>query len=87
MSLEEDVKKYKEGTISFLAIADSLTEQQLDSSLDGEWTLRQIIHPVADSEAQSYTRLRRLIAEPGTLIQGYDDAWERIKHLDILSLL
>lgn len=28
---------------------------------------------MADSEAQSYARLRRLIAEPGTLIQGYDE--------------
>ena len=32
---------------------------------------------MADSEAQSYARLRRLIAEPaGTIIQGYDEnAW------------
>ena len=31
---------------------------------------------MADSEAQSYARLRRLIAEPGTQIQGYDEgAW------------
>jgi hypothetical protein len=32
---------------------------------------------MADSEAQSYARIRRLIAEPeGTIIQGYDEnAW------------
>ena len=30
-------------------------------------------HHLADSEAQSYARLRRLIAEPGTTIQGYDE--------------
>jgi hypothetical protein len=32
---------------------------------------------LADSEAQSYARLRRLLAEPeGSLIQGYDEgAW------------
>ena len=32
---------------------------------------------MADSEAQSYARLRRLIAEPeGSIIQGYDEgAW------------
>ena len=29
---------------------------------------------MADSEAQSYARLRRLISEPGTQIQGYDEA-------------
>ena len=32
---------------------------------------------MADSEAQSYARLRRLVAEPeGSIIQGYDEgAW------------
>jgi hypothetical protein len=30
---------------------------------------------MADSEAQSYARLRRLVAEPeGSIIQGYDEA-------------
>jgi hypothetical protein len=29
---------------------------------------------MADSEAQSYARLRRLIAEPGTQIQSYDES-------------
>ena len=39
------------------------------------WSARQIIHHLADSEAQSYARLRRLVAEPeGSLIQGYDES-------------
>jgi hypothetical protein len=50
----------------------------MDSDLDiadhEGWTPRQVIHHVADSEAQSYARLRRLIAEPGTMIQGYNEA-------------
>jgi hypothetical protein len=29
---------------------------------------------MADSEAQSYARIRRLLAEPGSLIQGYDES-------------
>jgi hypothetical protein len=33
-----------------------------------------VIHHLADSEAQSYARLRRLVAEPlGSIIQGYDE--------------
>jgi hypothetical protein len=57
-----------------LKVAQELSEAELDSSSSGGWTARQIIHHVADSEAQSYARLRRLIAEPGTQIQGYDEA-------------
>ena len=68
--------QYKEATMSFLAVAEALSSSELDKSDKEGWTPRQVIHHMADSEAQSYARLRRLIAEPGTLIQGYDEgAW------------
>ena len=43
-----------------------------------------VIHHVADSETNSYVRLRRLLAEPaGTVIQGYDEAqWAQVLHYD-----
>jgi len=74
MDIATASKKYQEATELFLDLVNSLDEQSLDKS-DGEgWTPRQVIHHVADSEAQSYARLRRLVAEPGTMIQGYDEA-------------
>ena len=64
---------YKEATDFFLNLITGISEEALDIS-DGEgWTPRQVIHHVADSEAQSYARLRRLVAEPGTMIQSYDE--------------
>ena len=76
MDIATASKQYQEANELFLDLVNSLDEQSLDKS-DGEgWTPRQVIHHVADSEAQSYARLRRLIAEPGTMIQGYDEgAW------------
>jgi hypothetical protein len=65
--------KYKEATDTFLSLINSLSSSDLDRSDSEGWSPRQVIHHVADSEAQSYARLRRLIAEPGTTIQGYDD--------------
>jgi hypothetical protein len=65
--------KYKEATDTFLSLINSLSSSDLDRSDSEGWSPRQIIHHVADSEAQSYARLRRLIAEPGTSIQGYDE--------------
>ena len=73
MDLKEAADSYAKATAEFLKVAQELGEAQLDSSSSGGWTARQIIHHVADSEAQSYARLRRLIAEPGTQIQGYDE--------------
>lgn len=40
---------------------------------EGEWSAREIVHHLADSEATAYVRLRKLIAEDGTVIQGYDE--------------
>ena len=74
MDLKDAVKSYAQATAEFLNVANELTESQLDASHSGGWSARQVIHHVADSEAQSYARLRRLIAEPGTQIQGYDEA-------------
>ena len=74
MDLKDAVKSYAQATAEFLSVANELTESQLDASHSGGWSARQVIHHVADSEAQSYARLRRLIAEPGTQIQGYDEA-------------
>jgi len=73
MNIDEMVALYKSGTAHFLAVVEKLSVEDLDKSKTGGWTPRQIIHHVADSEAQSYARLRRLIAEPGTQISGYDE--------------
>jgi hypothetical protein len=45
--------------------------ESLDRHVAGGGSARQIIHHVDDSDAQSYARLRRLLAEPlGSQIQG-----------------
>ena len=74
MELKDAVAAYSEATSTFLTLANSLSAADLDKSKSGAWSARQIIHHMADSEAQSYARLRRLVAEPGTQIQGYDEA-------------
>ena len=65
--------KYQAATDEFLKLVSELTPRDLDKSDSEGWTPRQVIHHMADSESQSYARLRRLIAEPGTPIQGYDE--------------
>ena len=74
MDLKAAAQRYEEATTQFLEVVSQLSDSQLDFTKNGAWTARQVIHHVADSEAQSYARLRRLIAEPGTQIQGYDEA-------------
>jgi hypothetical protein len=73
MSIEELAAAYEAATREFLQIATSVPAEKLDAN-DGEnWSSRQVIHHCADSETQSYARLRRLVAEPNPVIQGYDE--------------
>ena len=73
MTIEEFASAYEAATSEFLQIATSVPAEKLDLN-DGEnWSSRQVIHHCADSETQSYARLRRLVAEPNPVIQGYDE--------------
>jgi hypothetical protein len=45
------------------------------------WTIHEIIIHIADSEANSYIRCRRFLAEPGSNVLGYDEGkWARDLH-------
>ncbi|MGH7718133.1 MAG: DinB family protein [Gemmatimonadaceae bacterium] len=56
-----------------------LTEEQLTTPrAEGKWSTHQIAVHLADSELHAALRVRRLIAEPGTEFQMYDQAtWAR----------
>ena len=77
MDIREAATAYESATQYFLNLARGVTPELLDVRHENGWSARQVIHHMADSEAQSYARIRRLIAEPeGTSIQGYDEnAW------------
>ena len=70
-------REYEASTQYASEIISALSISDLDKHQPDGWSPRQVIHHLADSEAQSYARLRRLVAEPaGTIIQGYDEsAW------------
>ena len=74
MELHSAIDEYARATTYFLSVTATLSDGDLDRANGVGWSARQVIHHVADSEAQSYARLRRLIAQPGTQIQGYDEA-------------
>ncbi len=52
-----------------------LTPAQLDTPYrDGGWTVRQVIHHVADSHMHSYARFRFALTEHEPTIKPYDEA-------------
>lgn len=75
MNLRRAADQYESAAVEFLRAVELVTDENLDRHVEGGWSARQVVHHVADSEAQSYARLRRLLAEPpGSVVQGYDEA-------------
>jgi hypothetical protein len=67
------VQRYKEGTRVFAEALEGITDGELDVRPGPEeWSAREVVHHMADSEMAAAIRLRRLIAEDGPTIQGYD---------------
>jgi hypothetical protein len=77
VSFVERIAAYQAATKAFEDQVAALDRLKLDAKHPEGWSPRQVIHHLADSEAHSYARLRRLVAEPaGSIIQGYDEgAW------------
>lgn len=78
------IDRYRAGHAAVLDALEGATAAELDARpAPGEWTAREVVHHLADSEVTSYVRLRRLIAEDGPFIQGYDqDEYARRLHYD-----
>ena len=61
-----------------------ITEKELDTRpAETEWSPREVVHHLADSEMTSAIRLRRLIAEDHPVIAAYDErAFARRLHYE-----
>jgi uncharacterized damage-inducible protein DinB len=52
-----------------------LSKQQLDTPYrDGGWTVRQVVHHIADSHMNSYTRFKLALTEELPTIKAYEEA-------------
>ncbi len=68
------IDAYKGGHQAVVDALEGITETQLDARPSpGEWTPREVVHHLADSEMTSALRLRRLLAEENPAIAGYDE--------------
>jgi uncharacterized damage-inducible protein DinB len=57
------------------AAVEGLGEAQLDTPYrEGGWTLRQVVHHVADSHANSFVRFKLALTEDWPTIKPYDEA-------------
>ncbi len=68
------IERYREGFQAVRAALEGITTDELDARPGpGEFTAREVVHHLADSEMTSAIRLRKLIAEDQPTIEGYDE--------------
>lgn len=67
------IARYRDGHAEVVRALTGITEEELDTpEAPGEWSPRQVVHHLADSEMTSAIRIRLLVAEDFATIQGYD---------------
>ena len=78
------IAQYRDGYAAIAEAMIRITPEELDGRPGaGRWTVREIVHHLADSEMTAAIRLRRLLAEDRPEIQGYDqDEFARRLHYD-----
>jgi hypothetical protein len=79
------IARYRTGAGEIVDALTGITHEELDrpQADPSEWTARQVVHHLADSETMAYIRLRRLIADDEPVIQGYQEPdWARRLHYD-----
>jgi len=75
MQLLQDLETTRDQTVSFF----SLGEKDLARTYaPGKWSVRFLLHHLADSETVLYDRIRRVLSEPRQVLWVYDqDAWAK----------
>lgn len=78
---EQFINDMSELPAALRAALAGLTDEQLETPYrDGGWTLRQVIHHLADSHLNSYVRTRLALTEETPTIKAYDEAqWAELE--------
>ena len=73
MSLIRDLERTRDETLDYFALG----ERDLARAYGpGKWSVRFILHHLADSETVLYDRIRRILSEPRQVLWVFDqDAW------------
>ena len=82
MDMIERLEATKVATLKYYDLSDA----QLDKSYAlGKWTIKYILHHLADAETVLYDRIRRVISEPRQVLWAFDES-ARAKKLDYANV-
>jgi uncharacterized damage-inducible protein DinB len=70
------------------AAIENLDEKQLNTPYrDGGWSVKQVVHHVADSHMNAYIRFKLGLTEDNPTIKPYDqDQWTKLADVDVVPI-
>lgn len=87
-SRQQFISELAEAPALLRRVLAGLTDAQLDTPYrDGGWTVRQVVHHMADSHINSYVRVRLALTEENPTIKPYDEAaWAQLTDASTLPV-
>jgi hypothetical protein len=85
---EAMMTKIRELPVKIEAIVKDFDDRQLDTPCgEDEWTVRQVVHHLADSHMNSFIRLKLILTEEKPTLKPYDqEAWATLPDTTNLPL-
>lgn len=72
-NIQEWLKKIETYTIRLRETVDSLSDDELSKTYrDGSWTVRQLVHHIADSQLNMYQRLKLALTDENPTVPAFD---------------
>jgi len=84
MSIIDRLEQTRDETLQYFGLGE---DQLARAYGPDKWSVRYILHHLADAESVMYERVRRLVSEGGGVLWGFDqDAWARELDYGTMSL-
>ncbi|UOR13836.1 YfiT family bacillithiol transferase [Halobacillus amylolyticus] len=72
-NIQEWLKEIETYTIRLRETVDSLSDEELSRIYrDGSWTIRQLVHHIADSQLNMYQRLKLALTDENPTVPAFD---------------
>ncbi len=71
--VQEWLGKIGDYTVRLREVVDGLSDEQLDKKYrEGSWTVRQLVHHIADSQLNMYQRLKLALTDDNPTVPAFD---------------
>ena len=73
-NIQEWLKEIETYTIRLRETVDSLSDEELSKTYrEGSWTVRQLVHHIADSQLNMYQRLKLALTDDNPTVPAFDE--------------